>query len=293
MSNERRKVVRHRTLWLSDFHLGSRGCQADKLVEFLRWNDCDQLYLVGDIFDGWKLRSRFFWTADHSRVIKAILAKARRGTMVHYLTGNHDDFMRQFVRTKLRLGRICIAHEVIHTTADGRRLLVTHGDRFDEVIRNRMWLALAGDVAYEALLRASRSLSNLRVSLGYTPWSLSAFAKHKVKGLVQALSGFDDAVYYECKTRKLNGVICGHTHYAEDRLIRNGVTSYNSGDWVESCTALREDRSGQIAIIRADEPVQLPAATPPSRVITFPDRWLKAARPVVFETAFEQLRKIA
>ncbi|MBI3170971.1 MAG: metallophosphoesterase, partial [Hydrocarboniphaga effusa] len=215
MSNERRKVVRHRTLWLSDFHLGSRGCQADKLVEFLRWNDCDQLYLIGDIFDGWKLKSRFYWTADHSRVIKAILAKARRGTQVHYLTGNHDDFMRQFVRTRLRLGKIRIAHEAIHTTADGRRLLVTHGDRFDAVIRDRLWLALAGDVAYEVLMRASRSLSKLRVSMGYTPWSLSAFAKHKVKGLVQYLSGFDDAVYYECQKRKLNGVMCGHTHHAE------------------------------------------------------------------------------
>ncbi len=293
MLKERRKAVHHRTLWLSDLHLGSPGCQAAQLVAFLRQNDCDQLYLVGDIFDGWKLKSRFFWTPDHSRVIKAILAKARRGTKVHYLTGNHDDFMRQFVRRNLSLGKIRISHEVIHTTADGRRLLVTHGDRFDAVIRDRLWLALAGDVAYEGLMRASRTLSKLRARLGLADWSLSAFAKHKVKSLVQYLSGFDDAVYYECKKRRLNGVICGHTHHAEARQVRNGVMSYNSGDWVESCTALREDANGHIEIIKANHRGPRPAEIPQSRVVTFPGQWLKAARPAMFEAAFEQLRKIA
>lgn len=292
-TKERRKAIRHRTLWLSDFHLGSPGCQAAQLVEFLRRNDCEQLYLVGDIFDGWKLKSRFYWTPDHSRVIKAILAKARRGTKVHYLTGNHDDFMRQFVRRKLSLGKIQIAHEVIHTTADGRKLLVTHGDRFDVVIRDRMWLALAGDVAYEGLMRASRSLSKLRARMGLTPWSLSAFAKYKVKSLVQYLSGFDEAVYYECQKRKLNGVICGHTHHAEARPIRNGIMSYNSGDWVESCTALREDEKGHIEVIHASDPRPLPAERPGSRVVNFPGGWLEAAKPVVFEAAYEKLRKIA
>jgi UDP-2,3-diacylglucosamine pyrophosphatase LpxH len=292
MLKERRNSVRHRTLWLSDLHLGSPGCQAAKLVAFLRHSDCEQLYLVGDIFDGWKLKSRFYWTPDHSRVIKAILAMARRGTKVHYLTGNHDDFMRQFVRRNLSLGKIHISHEVIHKTADGRRLLVTHGDRFDAVIRDRLWLALAGDVAYEALMRASRSLSRLRENLGLEPWSLSAFAKHKIKGLVQYLSGFEDTVYYECKKRGLNGVICGHTHHAEARPIRNGVMSYNCGDWVESCTALREDASGHIEILQAGDRPHQPER-PVSSVVTFPGRLLKAAQPVVFEAAYEQLRKIA
>lgn len=292
MFKERRKAVHHRTLWISDLHLGSPGCQARQVVEFLRRNDCDQLYLVGDIFDGWKLKSRFYWTPDHSRVIKAILAKARRGTRVHYLTGNHDDFMRQFVRRNLSLGKIRISHEVIHTTADGRKLLVTHGDRFDAVIRDRLWLALAGDVAYEGLMRASHSLSKLRARMGLEPWSLSAFAKHKVKSLVQYLSGFDDAVYYECKKRGLNGIVCGHTHHAEARPIRNGIFSYNSGDWVESCTALREDASGHIEVIQAGDRLPHAAEIPPSRVVTFQSQW-QAARPVVFEAAYEQLRKIA
>src|SRR5689334_8840897 len=162
-------VTRHRTLWLSDMHLGSPGCKARQLVKFLRQNDCERLYLVGDIFDGWKMKKSFFWTPDHTRVIKAILAKARRGTQVYYLTGNHDAFMRQFVRHKLRLGRVRIMHELVHATADGRKLLVTHGDRFDAVMQHMEGLALAGDFAYEALLKFSDRLAPLQQRFGVAP----------------------------------------------------------------------------------------------------------------------------
>lgn len=267
-------VNRHRALWLSDMHLGSPGCKAKQIVRFLRENDCDQLYLVGDIFDGWKLKSRFYWTPDHTRVIKAILAKTRRGTQVYYLTGNHDAFLRQFVRRRLRLGPIRLVHELVHTTVDGRRLLVQHGDQYDAVVRTLPGLALAGDFAYEALLKASDWLSRVQRRLGVQgDWSLSAFAKYRVKSLVQYLSGFDDAVYYQCRRRGLNGVICGHTHHAEARHIRNGVMSYNCGDWVESCTALAEDARGHLRILQGSPqrqrkvPLMLvrntPAAAPP------------------------------
>ncbi|HUR39979.1 MAG TPA: UDP-2,3-diacylglucosamine diphosphatase [Verrucomicrobiae bacterium] len=252
---------RHRTLWLSDMHLGSPGCKAKQIVRFLKQNDCETLYLVGDIFDGWKMQSHFFWTPDHSRVIKAILAKARRGTEVYYLTGNHDAFMRQFVKKRLDLGRIRVAHELIHTTADGRRLLVQHGDQYDAVIRNLPGLALAGDFAYETLLKASEWLGRSQKRYGVAPgFSLSAFAKYRVKSLVQYLSGFDDAVYYQCRKRGLAGLISGHTHHAETRHIRNGIVSYNCGDWVESCTALAEDKHGHIRILdgTADRPARAP-----------------------------------
>lgn len=260
-------VQRHRTLWLSDLHLGSPGCKARRLVKFLRQNDCEQLYLVGDIFDGWKLKSRFYWTPDHTRVIKAILAKARRGTKVYYLTGNHDDFMRQFVKRKLRLGRVRVMHELVHTAADGRKLLVQHGDKYDAVVSNLPGLAFAGDFAYEALLKVSDRLSHLQDRFGIAQgFSISAFLKTGVKSLVQYLSGFDEAVYYECRRRGLNGVICGHTHHAEARQIRNGIMSYNCGDWVESCTALAEDAHGRVRVIHAlpDRPkiVPLKARTP-------------------------------
>ena len=254
-------VTRHRTLWLSDVHLGSPGCKARRLVKFLQQNDCEQLYLVGDIFDGWKLQKSFYWTPYHTRVIKAVLAKARRGTEVYYLTGNHDAFMRQFVRNKLRLGGVRLMHELVHTTADGRKLLVTHGDRFDAVVQNMKGLAFAGDFAYEALLKLSDRLGRVQERLDLAPgFSLSATIKYGVKSLVQYLSGFDDAVYYECRKRGLNGVVCGHTHHAEARQIRNGVMSYNCGDWVESCSALAEDAHGHIRVVHAlpDRPGVVP-----------------------------------
>jgi len=267
-------VQKHRTLWLSDLHLGSPGCKAKEIVKFLRHNDCDTLYLVGDIFDGWKLKTRFYWTPDHTRVIKAILAKARRGTKVYYLTGNHDAFMRQFVKNRLSLGQIRVQHELVHTTADGRKFLVQHGDQYDAVVRNLPGLAFAGDFAYETLLKASDWLNRARARLGFeSEFSLSAFAKYRVKSIVQYLSGFDDAVYYQCQRRGLNGTICGHTHHAEARHVRNGIVSYNCGDWVESCTALAEDRHGHIRILRGAEhaaprlPLKLvqnlPASAPP------------------------------
>jgi UDP-2,3-diacylglucosamine pyrophosphatase LpxH len=245
-------VQRHRTLWLSDLHLGSPGCKAKRLVKFLHHNECEELYLVGDIFDGWKLKTKFYWTPDHTRVIKAILAKARRGTRVYYLTGNHDAFMRQFVKNKLRLGRIRIMHERVHTTADGRKLLVQHGDQFDAVVNNLPGLAMVGDFAYETLLAISDRLGRLQdrfdIARGF---SVSAFAKTAVKTAVQYLSGFDDQVYYRCRKAGLHGVVCGHTHHAEVRQVRNGVVSYNCGDWVESCTALSEDQHGHIRVIHA------------------------------------------
>jgi UDP-2,3-diacylglucosamine pyrophosphatase LpxH len=266
---------KHRTLWLSDLHLGSPGCKARRLVKFLRQNDCEQLYLVGDIFDGWKLKTRFYWTPDHTRVIKAILAKARRGTRVYYLTGNHDAFMRQFVRNKLRLGRIRVMHELVHTAADGRKLLVQHGDQYDAVVRNLPGLAFAGDFAYEALLAFSDRLAPLQERFGIARgFSLSAFLKTGVKSLVQYLSGFDEQVYYQCRRRGLNGVVCGHTHHAEVRQVRNGIMSYNCGDWVESCSALAEDAHGHIRVIHAlpDRPkivpmkARAPARVPPQRL---------------------------
>ena len=254
--------VRHRTLWLSDLHLGSPGCKAKQIVKFLGQNECDKLYLVGDIFDGWKLKNRFYWTPDHTRVIKAILAKARRGTQVYYLTGNHDAFMRQFVKSKLQLGPIRVVHELVHTTADGRKFLVQHGDQYDAVVRSLPGLALAGDFAYEALLKTSDWIQRWRERLGFASGgSVSAFAKYRVQSLVQYLSGFDDAVYYQCKRRGLQGVICGHTHHAEVRHVRSGIMSYNCGDWVESCTGLSEDFQGHLRIVQP-EPERTARRTP-------------------------------
>jgi UDP-2,3-diacylglucosamine pyrophosphatase LpxH len=245
-------TVRHRSLWISDVHLGSPNCKARSLAAFLKRNHCEQLYLVGDILDGWKLKTHFHWTADQSRVIEAVLAKARRGTEVYYITGNHDAFLRQFLRRPLRLGRFRLVNEVVHTTADGRRLLVMHGDAFDEVVAAFPRLSYLGDRAYEGLISVNRRMNRAAAWLGLGQWSLSSAAKTLVKGAVQNLSGFDEKVLFRCREERLHGVICGHTHHAEMRHLRNGIISYNCGDWVESCTALAEDFSGCIRLLTHD-----------------------------------------
>lgn len=196
-------------------------------------------------------RAAFFWTPDHTRVIKAILAKARRGTKVYYLTGNHDEFMRQFVRKQLRLGKVRLVNEVVHLTADGRRLLVVHGDRFDVVMARMSWLAHLGDVGYEALLWSGEKLNRRLRKRGMPDSPVSAWIKNGVKSTVQYLSGFDAQIIARCRRDDLKGVVCGHTHHAETRHIRLGIVSYNCGDWVESCTALSEDFGGHISILRA------------------------------------------
>lgn len=260
--------ARHRTLWISDVHLGSPGCKAGSLAQFLKENDCEQLYLVGDIFDGWKLKQNFYWTREQSMVIRRLLTKARRGTRVNYLAGNHDAFLRQFVRTRLRLGNIRLMREAIHSTADGRRLLVTHGDRFDTFVNRFPRMSLLADFGYEKLMRLSDRVNVARRAFGLPELSISARVKDGVKSVVQLVSGFDGAVIEECRTRRLHGVLCGHTHHAETRLIRDGITSYNCGDWVESCTALAEDFNGVIRIIHYDRRTPTNVRRIRSRVLT-------------------------
>jgi UDP-2,3-diacylglucosamine pyrophosphatase LpxH len=246
---QEKHVNRYRTIWLSDVHLGTPGCKAEFLVDFLKHNECETLYLVGDIIDGWKLRSSWYWPQEHTNVIRKVLTKAKRNTKVYYVTGNHDEFLRKFVDYRLEIGNIHLINEMVHTTADGRKLLVLHGDFFDVITRYHRWLALAGDFAYEATMQANLWFNRGRRLLGMPYWSLSAFAKQRVKTAVNVVSQFEESVAHECRRRKLDGVICGHIHHAEIRQIE-GVTYYNCGDWVESCTALTEDFNGKMSIVR-------------------------------------------
>lgn len=261
------KNNRYRSIWISDVHLGTPGCKAEHLVDFLKHNECENLFLVGDIIDGWKLQSSWFWPQEHTNVIRKILTKAKRGTQVFYITGNHDEFLRKFVGFGLEIGNIQILNEHVHTTADGRRLLVTHGDAFDVITRYHRWIALAGDTAYELTMKANHWFNQARRLMGMRYWSLSAFAKNSVKNAVNIVSRFEDSVARECERRELDGVVCGHIHHAEIRDM--GAVQYlNSGDWVESCTALAEDFNGRIQIIRWVETEHLnerPKVTPLKR----------------------------
>lgn len=241
-----RQKRRHRSIWISDIHLGTRGCKADLLLDFLRHNDCDLLYLVGDIVDGWRLSRAWYWNPSHSAVIDEILHKAAAGTRVIYVPGNHDEALRDYVG--FCLAGVEVAYEAVHETADGRKLLVMHGDHFDGVVTYARWLAIAGDRAYALALRLNDLVARVRRHLGMPYWSLSRWLKMQVKNAVEYIGRFEDAVAREAERRGVDGVVCGHIHKAEMRRIGK-ILYCNDGDWVESCTALAEDQSGKLEII--------------------------------------------
>jgi UDP-2,3-diacylglucosamine pyrophosphatase LpxH len=238
--------LRFRSLWISDVHLGTPGCQAAALLDFLRQTECDTLFLVGDIVDGWQLRRSWFWPQAHNDVVQKLLRKVRRGTRVIFVPGNHDEFARRYVGHNF--GGIEVVEDWVHRTADGRFLWVTHGDLFDGVIQCAKWLAHAGDRAYEFTLRLNRHLNSLRARMGLPYWSLSGYLKHKVKRAIAYVGDFESAVAREARRRGVDGVVCGHIHRAELREI-DGIVYANDGDWVESLTALAEHVDGRLELI--------------------------------------------
>lgn len=251
----KRDVKRFRAIWLSDVHLGTTGCQAGRLLEFLQHTESDTLYLVGDIIDGWQLRRRWYWDQNHNNVVQTVLKKAKKGTEVIFVPGNHDEMMRQFI--DLDFGGIRIRDELVHTTAQGKRMLVLHGDRFDGVIACAKWLAYLGDNLYTVILKANQFLNNWRARAGLPYWSLSQYLKLKVKNAVSYITSFEHALADEAKKKGLDGVICGHIHKPEIRDI-DGITYCNDGDWVESLSALVEDFSGELRLVTWQEIMQAP-----------------------------------
>lgn len=241
--------MHYRTIFISDLHLGTPGCQADALLSFLKHNSSDYLYLIGDIVDGWQLKRRWFWPQAHNDVIQKLLRRARKGTRVVYVPGNHDEFARQFVNHQF--GGVELLEEAEHTLADGRRLWLTHGDYFDAVVQYAKWLAHVGDNLYELTLRLNRYLAKLRSYFGLPYWSLSAYLKHKVKSALNYVTTFEDALALEAKRRGYQGVVCGHIHRAQIRDI-NGTLYCNDGDWVESRSAMVEHFDGSLEILYWD-----------------------------------------
>ncbi len=239
--------LRHfRALFISDVHLGARGCQAELLLDFLRYHDADTIYLVGDIVDGWRLRSSWYWPQAHNDVVQKLLRKARKGARTIYVPGNHDEFLREYYGT--HFGGIEVAERYIHAGADGRRYLVIHGDHFDLVVTQARWLAHLGDYAYTAAIAINRVFNSLRRRFGFGYWSLSQWAKHKVKNAVNYIGEFEKTLVIEARRNAADGVICGHIHHA---AIHNkfGITYINCGDWVESCTAIAEHPDGRFEIL--------------------------------------------
>lgn len=271
------EVKRYRAIWISDLHLGTPGCQAEKLLEFLRLTESDHLYLIGDIIDGWALKRRFYWPQAHNDVVQKILRKSRKGTFVTYIAGNHDEAARHFLG--VAFGGIVIEDEVVHITERGERLLILHGDRFDGVIQCAKWLAYLGDIAYETLLKVNVWFNWARRRIGLPYWSLSQYLKHKVKNAVSYIGAFEEALAREAKSRGLDGVVCGHIHQPEIRMI-NGVKYCNDGDWVESLSALVETMDGELKLIHWVEESK-PAAIPQLPVIKAPNLPAPQLKPVV------------
>ena len=238
--------LHYRTIWISDLHLGTKGAKVELLLDFLRTTSSDTLYLVGDIMDGWRLARSPYWSRAQGEVLHQIVERARNGTRVCYVPGNHDEVARRYVG--LAFGGVSVAREAEHRTADGRRLLVVHGDQFDGVMQNHRWLAFPGDHAYRFALRLNRGFNLGRTLLGLPYWSLSQYLKHKVKNAVEFIFRFESALAEEAKRRGYDGVVCGHIHKAEMREI-DGVLYANDGDWVESCTALVEHADGRLEIL--------------------------------------------
>ena len=267
LSNVPHTPLHCRTIWVSDVHLGTAGCQAEYLLDFLRAHESDTLYLVGDILDGWQLRRGWYWPQAHNDVVQKVLRKARKGTRVIYIPGNHDEMARQFIG--LSFGDIRVVEDAIHTTLDGRRLWVAHGDMFDGVMQHARWLAYLGDRLYTLILTVNRWFNSGRKRLGLPYWSLSQYLKHQVKNAVAFISAFERVMAEEARQRGCQGVVCGHIHKPEVREV-HGILYCNDGDWVESLSALVETVEGDLQIVhwpyrdRSRSPEALEDSVPPA-----------------------------
>lgn len=241
---------RVRTLFLSDIHLGTRGCQAEQLLELLKYYDAETIFLAGDIIDGWRLKSVWHWPALHNVVVQKLLRKVRKGARIVYVPGNHDEFLREYVGESF--GEIDIVEEATYQLLDGRKALILHGDKFDTVVRNIKWLAHLGDWAYELAMFINRYLNLARRKLGMPYWSFSAASKAKVKQAVNFIGAFEEAVVADARHQGAQVVVCGHIHHATIRQM-GPVLYVNCGDWVESRTAIVEHLDGRLELIRWDE----------------------------------------
>ena len=244
------KIFNYRSIWISDFHLGTRGCQSELLLEFIKHTQSEKLYLVGDIIDGWALKNTWYWPQSHNDVVQKILRKARHGTEVFYISGNHDEVMRGFV--PVNFGGVSILNQVIHETVDKKKYLVVHGDQFDGIIQCAKWLAMLGSITYDFLIYFNRYINFFRKKLGYDYWSLSNYLKFTVKNAVKFVSEYEKLVCNYAKQFKVEGIICGHIHHANMQSM-NGIHYINDGDWVESCTALVEHFDGKLELINWTE----------------------------------------
>lgn len=249
----------YRTLFISDVHLGTRNSQAELLLDFLKYTEAETIYLVGDIVDFWRIKRGAIWPQTHNDVLQKLLRKVRKGTRIIFIPGNHDEGIRDYAG--MHFGGVEIERQALHVTADGRRFVVLHGDEYDVIVRYARWLALLGDRGYEFALWCNMPLNFIRRRLGLGYWSLSAYLKHRVKRAANFIGAFEANLAEEARRQNVDGIICGHIHHAASRMI-DGVHYINTGDWVESCTAIGETESGEMQLIRWREEMEARSALP-------------------------------
>lgn len=240
--------MHYNSIFISDVHLGSRGCQADALCSFLKSNTCENLFLVGDIIDGWQLRKRWYFPQSHVNVVRRILTMAKRGTNVYYILGNHDEGFRKFLQFDIEVGNIKLLDRIDYRAVNGKKYLVIHGDFFDSLMVDNKWLMHVGDVAYNLMIWANIHFNKVRTLLGFNYWSLSKWLKQNTKEALNFINNFEDHVSEYCKEEGYDGIICGHIHVAKIKNI-DVIEYMNCGDWVESGTALVEHSDGRFEVI--------------------------------------------
>ena len=242
--------MEYRSIFISDVHLGTYGCQADKLCEFLKENECENLYLVGDIIDGWRLRKRWFWPQEHTNVVRRIFTKAKRGTNVFYITGNHDEFLRTWTSDgPMNFGNIQILDNLEYNAINGKRYFIVHGDMFDSLMNSGKWLMFIGDAVYEKLILLNSFINKIRKFFGYPYWSFSKFLKENTKSAVKFVQKYEKLIIDYCRKNDYDGIICGHIHVPKVEKIED-FDYLNCGDWVENCTALVETVDGEWKIVQ-------------------------------------------
>lgn len=239
-------VIRTRSIFISDVHLGTKDCQAGQLNEFLKLHHCECLYIVGDFIDGWRMAKKVHWRKSYTRIIRRILKLSKRGVKIYYVTGNHDEFLRKFANN--RFDNIHLINKMVHTTADNKRLVIMHGDQFDGVTRAHHLLKWIGDWGYDVLMFLNRIFNRLRAKYGYGYWSFAGYLKSHIKRAQQYITDYEDAASHFAEKQGYDGIVCGHIHHPAMKELNN-VTYYNTGDWVESCTALIEDFEGQFTLM--------------------------------------------
>jgi UDP-2,3-diacylglucosamine pyrophosphatase LpxH len=249
-------MQRYKSIWISDVHLGTNSCKAEQLCTFLKSIDCENLFIVGDFIDGWKLQRGWNWPQEHSNVIRRLLTKAKRGTNIFYIIGNHDEFLRSWLNVDIKLGNIAVNNYFDYVDSKGRKWFVTHGDQFDQVVRNWKIVSLAGDIAYGVLLNCNGLVNKVRRRLGLGYWSLSQHVKSKTKQAIDFIYKFEENLADHAKKQNCHGVICGHIHTPAIKMI-NGTVYINDGDWVETCSAIVETIDGEFRLLMLDADGQM------------------------------------